>query len=207
VSAALKLKWNLVSVDDYLAAELDAPVKHEYVAGVVYALAGARNAHNTIGGNIFGELHARLRGRTCRPFNSDTKIRVRQPGQVRFYYPDTSVICRPNPPSDTYQDEPTVLFEVLSRRTRRIDLGEKKDSYLTIPSLGVYVIVEQDTPTVIAFRRTGDGLRARGVYGARRGPAAPRDQHGTAAGRNLRGGGIHPRSGRRRCDVNETGWS
>jgi Uma2 family endonuclease len=51
-----------------------------------------------------------------------------------------------------------VLFEVLSRGTRRIDEGEKKDAYLTIPSLGVYVMVEQETAAVVAFRRTDSGF-------------------------------------------------
>jgi Uma2 family endonuclease len=156
MSAALK--WNLISVEDYLAGELESPIKHEYLAGVVYAMAGARNTHNKIGGNTYAFLHARLRGRPCEPFNSDTKVRVRLGGQERFYYPDTSVTCRPNAGDDSFQDEPVVLFEVLSRGTRRIDLGEKKDAYLTIPSLHVYVVIEQDAPTVVAFRKTTAGF-------------------------------------------------
>jgi Uma2 family endonuclease len=151
-------KLDLVPVEEYLARELASPVKHEYVGGVVYAMAGARNAHNVIATNTIGALHARLRGRPCRPFNSDTKIRVRLPTHVRFYYPDVSVVCRPNPQTDSFQDEPAVLFEVLSRRTRRIDEGEKKDAYLTIPSLGVYVMIEQDTAAVVALRRTEGGF-------------------------------------------------
>jgi Uma2 family endonuclease len=151
-------KLNLVSVDDYLAGELISPIKHEYLGGVVYAMAGARNAHNIIATNTVGTLHGRLRGRPCRPFNSDTKIRVRLPTHVRFYYADASVICRPNPQTDSFQDDPAVLFEVLSRRTRRIDEGEKKDAYLTIPSLSVYVMIEQDTAAVVAFRRTEGGF-------------------------------------------------
>src|SRR5262245_59045822 len=134
-------KWNLVSVEDYLAGELVSPVKHEYLGGVVYAMAGARNKHNLIAGNTFVAIGARLRGRRCRPYHSDTKIRIRLPSQVRFYYPEMSVVCRPNPLDDSFQDEPAVLFEVLSRSTRRIDEGEKKDAYLTIPSLSAYVLI------------------------------------------------------------------
>ena len=81
-------KLNLVSAEDYLDGELVSPVKHEYLAGVVYAMAGARNLHNIIATNVLAALHARLRGRPCRPFNSDTKIRIRLPTHVRFYYPD-----------------------------------------------------------------------------------------------------------------------
>ena len=161
MSAALK--WNLLSVDDYLAGELDSPIKHEYLGGVVYAMAGARNLHNRIATNALGTLHSRLRSQPCQPYNSDTKIRIRLPTQTRFYYPDTSAICRPNPDEDSYQDEPAAIVEVLSRRTRRIDEGEKKDAYLSIPSLNVYMLVEQDVPLVTLFRRTEAGF-VREVY-------------------------------------------
>lgn len=161
-------KPNLISVDDYLAGELVSPLKHEYLGGVVYAMAGARNLHNLIATNIVGSLHARLRGRRCRPFNSDTKLRIRLPNQVRFYYPDASVVCRPNPQTDTFQDEPAVAVEVVSRTTRRIDEGEKKDAYLTIPSLSVYLIVEQESPAVVVFRRTEQGFFREDYAGAER---------------------------------------
>lgn len=151
-------KLDLLSVDDYLAGELASPLKHEYLGGVLYAMSGARNRHNAIATNTLVALGRRLRGQDCRLFNSDTKIRVRLPTQVRFYYPDASVICRPNPPTDSFQDEPAVLVEVLSRRTRRIDEGEKKDAYLTIASLGAYLLVEQDAPAIVVFRRAAGGF-------------------------------------------------
>jgi Uma2 family endonuclease len=156
-------KLNLVSVEDYLACELASSVKHEYLGGVVYAMAGARNAHNMISLNSTSSLHLRLRGKRCRPFNSDTKIRVRLPNQIRFYYPDGSVICRPNAQTDSFQDEAVVVIEVMSRSTRRIDEGEKKEAYLTIPSLAVYLLVEQSIPSVVAHRRTLQGF-IREVY-------------------------------------------
>jgi Uma2 family endonuclease len=155
--------WDLVAINDYLVGELVSPIKHEYLGGVVYAMAGASNAHNLIASNCLGALYGRLRGKPCRPYNSDTKIRLRLPHQVRFYYHDASVICRPNPPGDSFQDEPAVLVEVLSQRTRRIDEGEKKDAYLTIPSLHCYLLVEQETATVVVFRRTEHGF-VREVY-------------------------------------------
>ena len=156
-------KLNLVSVDDYLAGELISPIKHEYLGGVMYAMAGARNVRNLIASNTLGSLHSRLRGSLCRAYNSDTKIRIRLPAHVRFYYPDVSVICRPNPQSDSFQDEPAGLFEVLSRKTRRIDEAEKKDAYQTIASLGVYALIEQEFPAVIVYRRTDHGF-VREVY-------------------------------------------
>ena len=148
----------LVPVGEYLASELTSPQKHEYLGGVVYAMSGARNAHNQIATNAVIALGSQLRGQRCRVFNSDTKIRIRLPHHLRFYYPDLSVVCRPNPPDDSFQDEPVVLVEVLSRSTRRLDEGEKKEAYLAIPSLCVLLLVEQERSTVQAFRRTDQGF-------------------------------------------------
>ncbi len=156
-------KLNLISVEDYLAGELVSPIKHEYLAGVVYAMAGATNVHNLIATNTTVALGSRLRGRKCRPYNSDTKIRILFPTHVRFYYPDVSVICHSNRPNDSFQDAPTVIFEVLSPDTRRIDEWEKKDAYLTIPSLAVYALVDQEAAAVVLFRRTEHGF-VREVY-------------------------------------------
>jgi len=156
MSAALK--WNLMTVEDYLAYEFASPIKHEYVGGVLHAMAGARVVHDIIAVNIISALHSQLRGKGCRPFSSDMKIRIQMPGHIRFYYPDASVICHSTPRDESFQDEPVVIFEVLSRKTRRVDLGEKKDGYLSIPSLSVYVLVEQDSPVVVAFRRTKSGF-------------------------------------------------
>ena len=151
-------KLHRISVEDYLAEELISPIKHEYLGGVVYALAGARIAHNVVSGNIHGSLHGRLRGRKCRPFNSDTKVRVQLPTHARFYYPDVSVVCHSNPQEESFQDQPVAIFEVLSRATRRTDEGEKRDAYLTIPSLRVYALVEQESASILIDRRSEQGF-------------------------------------------------
>lgn len=148
----------LVTEDDYLADELVSDVKHEYLAGAVYAMSGARNRHNDISGNVFASLHSRLRGNRCKPCNSDTKVRIRLSTGTRFYYPDAMVVCRPNADDDAFQDEPEAIFEILSDSTRRIDLGEKREAYITIPSLNYFVAVEQDTPEVGLYSRNEDGF-------------------------------------------------
>lgn len=148
----------LISPEEYLEGELHSEVKHEYLAGAVHAMAGARNIHNQIAGNIFAALHAGLRGKSCQPFNSDTKVRLRLPTGLRFYYPDVQVTCLPNPPNDSYQDQPVVVIEVLSDSTRRTDEGEKLDGYCALPSLEVYLLVESERPLVIGYRRAATGF-------------------------------------------------
>jgi len=151
-------EFNLISIDDYLAGELVANVKHEYVAGVIYAMVGATNAHNIIATNLLSLAGNQLTNSPCREFNSDTKVRINTQSGTRFYYPDAQIVCQPNPQSDTFQDTPTVIFEVLSDSTRRTDEGEKKDSYLSIPSLSAYVMIEQETRASVVFRRIGNGF-------------------------------------------------
>jgi Uma2 family endonuclease len=152
-------KRQFISVEEYLAGELESPVKHEYVDGVVFAMSGSKIPHDVIAINITSNLYSRLvPRRPCRPYSSDTKIRIRLPTQWKFYYPDASVICRSNPPEDSFQDEPILIFEVLSKGTKRIDKGEKKEAYLSIGSLCAYLLVEQELPCVTVYRRTDRGF-------------------------------------------------
>ena len=146
-----------ISVADYLAGEETSGIKHEYLGGTVHAMAGATIRHNNIAGNSFASLHTSLRGKSCRPYNSDTKVRIEFPDHTRFYYPDAMVVCQSNPDSDHYQNQPVVIVEVLSDSTRRADLGEKRDAYLTIPSLKVLLFVETETPSVTVYRRVPEG--------------------------------------------------
>lgn len=154
---------NLTSVRDYLSGEATAKRKHEYVDGVIYAMVGASNSHNRIATNATGSLHSQLRGKPCEVFNSDTKVRVRTQRETRFYYPDCLVVCHPNPPGDSFQDDPAVIIEVLSESTRRVDEFEKRDAYLSIPRLSVYVLLEQSTAVAGVYRRADNGFK-REIY-------------------------------------------
>ncbi|HQX48787.1 MAG TPA: Uma2 family endonuclease [Planctomycetaceae bacterium] len=145
-----------ILVGDYLAGELVSPVKHEYVAGAVFAMVGAKNSHNRIAVNALLALGTQLKGKPCQPCNSDTKIRVRTADHVRFYYPDVSVVCDANSLSDTFQDRPVLIVEVLSESTRRLDDGEKRDAYFTIPTLNYYLLLEQDSAVAVLYERASE---------------------------------------------------
>jgi Uma2 family endonuclease len=89
-----------LSPRDYLIGEMGAHGKHEFVDGAVYAMVGASNLHNCVATNTTGILHAQLRGKPCRVFNSATKVREQPVQTTRFYYPDVSVVCRLNPAAE-----------------------------------------------------------------------------------------------------------
>lgn len=147
-----------VSIEEYLKAELNSPQKHEYIGGVVYAMSGGRNVHATISSNVTAALWNRLPEGPCQAMNSDVRIRIRLPGHTRFYYPDASVICRPNAADQLYQDHPTLVVEVFSDSSRRTDLHEKKEAYLSISSLDLYLLIEPEAPEVIVYRRMESGF-------------------------------------------------
>jgi Uma2 family endonuclease len=147
----------LLTIAEYLGGEENSTVKHEFLGGTVHAMAGATNHHNVVAGNGFGLLFGMLRGKPCQPFNSATKVRIEFPDHTRFYYPDAMVVCHANPPTEQFQDQPVLIIEVLSDSTRRADLGEKRDAYLTIPSLKVLLFVEPEQPLVILHRRKPEG--------------------------------------------------
>lgn len=146
-----------VSIDDYLAGEEVSEVKHEYLGGAIHAMAGGTNDHSAISSNAVISLGSALRGKSCRALSSDTKIRIEFPDHTRFYYPDAQVVCEPNSGTDHFQDRPAVIIEVLSESTRRTDLGEKRDAYLSIPSLKVLILAESTRPYVLIYRRRSSG--------------------------------------------------
>lgn len=151
-------KSEFVSIDDYLAAEATASTRSEYVDGWVRAMTGGTNRHNRVKMNCLVQLALTLKGKKCQPFDSDTKVRICREGRTRFYYPDLQVVCDSTAPTEVYQDAPVLLVEVLSPSTRQVDLDEKLDAYLQIPSLESYIILEQHTPFAIVMRRTEKGF-------------------------------------------------
>ena len=151
-------RFQPISVRDYLDGESKAKRKHEYIEGFVYSMAGATNLHNRIATNATGSLYSQLRGNRCQVFNSDTKVRVRFSRGTRFYYPDASVVCQPNPAGDPFHDAPIVIVEIISESTRRTDEYEKREAYLMIDSLCVYVLVEQNSANALVYRRVDSGF-------------------------------------------------
>jgi Uma2 family endonuclease len=143
----------LLTIEEYLKFEQDGEIRHEYVAGQIYAMAGASEAHNLIVGNIFALLRPHLRGSSCRAFVSDMKVKVKTQQADIFYYPDLLVTCDPNDNKKYFKTNPSLIVEVLSNSTETTDKREKRINYQTIESLQEYVLVSQDEIKVEIYRR------------------------------------------------------
>ncbi len=143
-----------ISTEDYLQGEVDGDVRHEYVDGQVYAMAGGGENHNIIALNLATELRSAARGTDCRTFISDMKLRIAELN--RFYYPDVLLTCDPDDNDAYYKDHPCLIIEVLSPSTEPTDRREKLHAYQQIPSLKEYVLVSQEKPQIELYRRKDD---------------------------------------------------
>lgn len=158
--SALSIEQSFISPSEYLDGEELADCKHEYLNGVVYAMAGGTYRHSRIAVRLVSLLNARLRGKPCRPTNSDMRIRVARAQDFRFYYPDAAVACTPIRDDALFVDNPTVIFEVLSPSTERFDNGEKKEAYLRCESVQAYVLIHSERVEVTIYTRRADGWDA-----------------------------------------------
>jgi Uma2 family endonuclease len=146
-----------ITVDEYLAAEANSQIKHEYRDGYVYAMAGASDAHVTIAGNLFAIFRNHLRGSGCRAYMSD--MRVNLATRKSYYYPDVLVTCNPLDRELTnYKQHPCLIIEVLSPSTEAFDRGDKFADYQQLESLQEYVLVSQSRQRVDYFQRSPQGL-------------------------------------------------
>jgi Uma2 family endonuclease len=163
-AVAKAAEW--ITPEDYLEWERSSEIRHEYVDGRVYAMAGASDDHNRITGNIFGELHSALRGKRCEPFATDMKVRVPSLSVTDvFYYPDVLVACDPADNARYHRERPSVIFEVLSPETERTDQREKAIAYWQLPSVEQYILVEQDRPRLTVLQRAESGWRKEIIEG------------------------------------------
>ena len=159
------LAENLIPADDYLQGELISSLKHEFVAGHVYAMSGGNMAHQRIARNFARHAGNQLTGKPCEPTSSDFLVRVQLGSDEAMYYPDGMIICHPVADDEQFTKAPTVILEVLSPSTRRIDEAQKYRDYLTIPSLQTYILAETESPTLTLFRREGDSFKREIICG------------------------------------------
>jgi Uma2 family endonuclease len=151
---------------EYLQLEEIAAVKHEFVNGQAWAMSGGSPEHAGIALNISVLIGNALRGKPCRAFSSDLRVRVSATGIAT--YPDVTVVCDsleldPEDRKGHTVLNPTVLIEVLSPTTEDYDRGEKLGQYKLIPSLKEVVLVAHDRREIEIVRREHDGSWAREI--------------------------------------------
>ncbi|MGL4609098.1 MAG: Uma2 family endonuclease [Trueperaceae bacterium] len=143
--------FDTITVEEYLETEQDADVRHEYIYGEIYAMAGADVNHNIIAANISRHLGNAADKTDCRVYQSDMKVRVEE--EV-FYYPDVIVACQ-DIIDNYYENNPCVIVEILSKSTLRKDAMEKRLAYLALESLQLYLLVDSRKRWIKSYKRVG----------------------------------------------------
>jgi Uma2 family endonuclease len=150
-----------LTFEEYLARERTSEIRHEYVAGELFAMTGATTRHNVIGLNIARHLHAPAKRRGCRVFMEAVMLRA---AEDRAYYPDIIVACGRDADVERVVEAPSLVAEVTSPSTKATDRREKLDAYKRTASLRGYLIVDQRRRHVLAYLREAAGAWARDEF-------------------------------------------
>lgn len=146
---------NDYTLEEYAELEKSSEERLEYFEGNIWSMAGASINHETIVSNIDFSLRIALRGRSCRTFLSNTRVKV--PIYPPYRYPDLSALCGEINVESFYGLEvltnPSLIVEVLSPSTESFDLGDKFTYYKSIESFTEYLLVAQDRPHVVLYTK------------------------------------------------------
>ncbi|HKX27605.1 MAG TPA: Uma2 family endonuclease [Blastocatellia bacterium] len=141
--------------EEYLAFEEQSNVRHEYVAGWTFAMAGAGDRQILIVGNLFARLRAHLRGTICQVYQSGMKVLIEAANT--FYYPDVFVTCETVKANTYFKNQPCLIIEVLTPGTESTNRREKLAAYFRLESLREYLLIDQDRQRIEFYRRGLEG--------------------------------------------------
>lgn len=163
MTQAVRQRFDFAS---YIELEEVSRVRHEYLDGMAWAMAGGSPEHARIAANVAGALLSQLANRRCAVFSSDLRVRIPATGLAT--YPDVSVVCGQlelDPEDSTRHTvtNPRVVVEVLSPSTEEYDRGEKLAHYRALPALEEIVLVATNRQCIDVWRRTAEGWRSQRV--------------------------------------------
>ncbi len=145
---------------EYLALEEESSVRHEYLEGEIYAMAGGSPDHAALAAALIGILRGQLPP-GCRAFTSDLRVRIAATGLTT--YPDVAVVCgrtlraAEDPLAVT---NPVLLVEVTSPSTEEYDRGEKLRHYQALPSVREVLLISHRLPELTVHRREETSWRS-----------------------------------------------
>lgn len=153
----------IMSEAEYLIFEESSKIKHEFMDGEIFSMAGATRRHNLATANISRALGNQLENSNCEVYASDFRVKVRNGHNV---YPDIAVACGEilTESSETTLLNPKVVFEVLSKSTEKRDRSDKAEDYFRLESLHDYVLVSQYRVRVEHFSRQKNNVWTLKIY-------------------------------------------
>jgi len=155
------LEERLFTIEEYFKKEEKSFHKHEYHAGKIVRMAGAKFTYNQLAArvmqftlNFIEEFNLEFELGT-----SDSKIWIDEFSKV--LYPDAVIISQK---PEYYNNDgmtilnPLLIVEILSSSTQKHDRTTKFEMYRTVPSFKEYVLVNEDMPRVTVWTKQDNGL-------------------------------------------------
>lgn len=143
------------TLEEYAELEMASEERLEYFEGNVWSMAGASDTHEDIVSNCITELKNKLRGRGCKVYGSNLRVKV--PIYPPYRYPDLTAVCGERILEDFYGlrvlVNPALIVEVLSPSTQSFDIGLKFTYYKSIESFTEYLLIDQDKPHVVLYTK------------------------------------------------------
>jgi Uma2 family endonuclease len=124
------------------------------VDGNLFVMPGGTDRHNGIALNLVMGLRPSMLGQGCQLYANDVLIRT--PEEIG-YYPDVFITCDSSEDAPRVKRRPNTIIEVLSEGTEKFDRTEKQRNYRTIPSLELYVLLEQDSILAEVYSKQVEG--------------------------------------------------
>ena len=163
MSQATVKKDEIMTVEEYLVFEEKSKIKHEYMDGEIFAMAGATRRHNLVTTNAARILGNQLEEKDCEVYSSDFRVKIRDNHNV---YPDVVIACGEIEvvDKDLTLVNPTVVIEVLSKSTEKRDRGDKLEDYFKIESVKDYILIAQDKIKVEHYHRQSNNKWLLEIY-------------------------------------------
>lgn len=146
-----------LTLAEYLKFEEIAESRHELVRGDVRLMTGGTERHELLTNALNVQLANQLRGGRCRIFPHNRKL-VTADGNA--YYPDLLVACG-KAADRRFEDDATLIVEVLSPSNKRDELDDKQEHYLELPSLQAYLTLDPESGVGTLYERHDLGWRSR----------------------------------------------
>lgn len=153
----------VISEQQYLELEKKSKIRHEFMDGEIFSMAGATRKHNLLNTNISRILGNQLEETECEVYANDFRVKIRDGHDV---YPDVAVACPEilTEENDLLLLNPIVVFEVLSKSTESRDRGDKAEDYYRLESLQDYILVSQYRVRVEHFSKQSNNEWTLKIY-------------------------------------------
>jgi Uma2 family endonuclease len=141
------------SLDEYFELEKETNERFEYFDGQIYSMSGVNQEHDQIEWNLSGFFRNKLRGKQCRAFLANMRLRV--PSLPPYRYADGSALCG----EAVFEKiggvdvltNPQLIIEVLSDSTEKFDRDLKFKHYKSIKSFREYLLISQESYFVVHY--------------------------------------------------------